>query len=101
MQADKTHTCNKKLLLPEAAEIIGILEAVTTDSLILRCRGYYVRIHLSPDVRERAHNFIGKKIAVVRIGNEFRIRDVKEIDPSISQTLESMTQAFRGTLRER
>ena len=65
------------LLLPEGVEVVGILEAVTDEGLILRCRGCCIRVSTISSTPERAAQLVGERVAVLRVNDKLYVRRIR------------------------
>lgn len=85
MKAAEAGACNRRLLLRDGTEIIGILESVVPDGLVLRCLKYDIQVSTPPDIKGKAAKLVGKRVGILHLGNKFYIREA-ERDVSISET---------------
>ena len=66
------------LILRDLSEIIGVLRDVNSEGLTLRCAGRDIRIPAPPNIRRRAAKLVGKRVAILRIGQTVYLRNLKD-----------------------
>jgi len=66
------------LTLRDLSEIIGVLHDVNSEGLTLRCAGRSIRIPAPPNIRRRAAELIGERVAILRIGQAVYMRKIKD-----------------------
>ncbi|MEM0499690.1 MAG: hypothetical protein QXY59_01500 [Candidatus Korarchaeota archaeon] len=68
-------------LLPEGAEIIGILKAVTSNAFTLQCSKHNITVAITSDISEileKATQFVGRKVAILHFNHRFYIREIRD-----------------------
>lgn len=114
MKAPKAEAYAEGLLLREGTEVIGTLEAVTSNELILKCLETDTRVSVPPYVIEKVAKLVGERIAILRIRNRFYIRvvknnisasetaDIDDVQPKeLQHNPPGLCYGFGGYLRDR
>ena len=83
------------LLLPKGVEVVGILEAVTDEGLVLWCHGCYVRVSTISSIPERVAQLVGERAAVLRVNDKLYVRRIKS-DTSTSEATSGKIREIEG-----
>ncbi len=66
------------LTLRGLSEIIGVLHDINYEGLVIKCAGRNIRIPAPPNLRRKAAKLVGKRVAILRIGQTVYIRKLKD-----------------------